>query len=367
MTTLTLRQLNRAVLGRQLLLERAALLVPEAVERVAGLQAQVQNPPYIGLWSRLRDFGHRDLTAAMEARQVVRAAAMRSTLHLMTGRDYLRYFRAFQPALVRGMNSFHGRNLKDIDIPPLVATAERAIGGTPHTMGDIEKLLTPYHPTCEPAALGYAVRTYLPLVQVPPAGTWRKGGRIAYALPQDYLGATVADEADLAGWLRRYLAAFGPSSAMDAQTWLGMTKLKETFDQLKPELVIYHDEAGMELYDLPDMPLPDEDMPAPVRFLPEYDNVLIAHADRTRVIADTYRKQVFLSAGRVRSTILLDGFVAGAWRMERVKRAATLVIEPFRPLSSTEQDALADEGTRLAHFCEEDAESWDVRFEAQNG
>jgi hypothetical protein len=363
MPPLTLRQLNRATLQRQLLLERADLSVPAAIEQVAGLQAQVQNPPYIGLWSRLRDFRHTDLTAAMEAREVVRAAAMRSTLHLLTARDYLRFFRAFQPALVRGMNSFHGRNLKGISIPPLVAAAERAIGDSPRAMGEIEKLLTDIEPNCVPAALGYAVRSHLPLVQVPPAGTWRKGGRIAYALPHLHIGAAVADEADLAGLLRRYLAAFGPSSPMDAQTWLGITKLKEAFDLLKSELVTYHDEAGVELFDLPDMPPPADDTPAPVRFVPEYDNLLIGHADRRRIIADDYRKRVFLSAGRVRSTILLDGFVEGAWRIERVKRTATLVIEPFRALTAAEQAALSDEGTHLARFCEDDADTWDVRFE----
>lgn len=363
MPPLTLRQLNRATLKRQLLLERATMPVTAAIEQVAGLQAQVQNPPYIGLWSRLRNFRHVDLTAAMEAREVVRAAAMRSTLHLLTTRDYLRYFRAFQPALVRGMNSFHGRSLKDIRIPPLVAAAERAISESPRAMGEIEKLLTEIEPNCVPAALGYAVRSHLPLVQVPPAGTWRKGGRVAYALPHQHVGAAVADEADLAGLLRRYLAAFGPSSAMDAQTWLGITKLKETFDTLKPELVIYKDENGIELFDLPDMPLPAGDMPAPVRFVPEYDNLLIGHADRRRIIADDYRKRVFLSAGRVRSTILLDGFVEGTWRIERVKRTATLVIEPFRALTAAEMDALADEGAYLARFSEDDADTWDVRFD----
>jgi hypothetical protein len=354
------RELNRALLARQMLLERARLSVTEAVGRLIGLQSQIPNPPYIGLWTRLHDFARDDLTRQMEQRQIVRAAMMRSTLHLVTRDDHQRFRGAIYPALMRALSAFFGDRARGLDIDRLVETARVILDEQPRSNGEIGKLLLEVEPGRDPNALAYAVRTHLPLVQVPPGGTWGKGSTATYVTAESWFGAP--DAGDLGGLFRRYLAAYGPASVMDFQVWTGMTKLKEAVEPLKAGLVTYRDENGVELFDLPDQLLPADDTPAPVRFIPEYDNLLIAHNDRTRIIADEDRPKVFLSAGRVQATILVDGFVRGTWKIEKAKKAAALVIEPFEPLSAAVSEALRVEGERLARFIEDRAETVEVRF-----
>jgi hypothetical protein len=360
---LTLRELNRATLARQCLLERASLAAPDAIEQLAGLQAQVNNPPYIGLWTRLRDFRRADLTAAIERRAVVRGALLRSTLHLATAADYPLLWPAIQPALERALRSFFGKEVRDLDLAPLVAAARSALAERPRSSGEQRAILAALAPDRDPAALAYAVRSYLPLVQVPPGGIWGKGGSPAYALAESWLDRPLAGaDESLRALVQRYLAAFGPASARDFQTWSGLIGQQGTFDALRAELHTYRDEQGRELFDLPDHPLPPADTAAPARFLPEYDNLLLAHADRTRVIADAYRPLVFLSSARVRSTFLLDGFVQGAWKIERDKRTATLIIEPFAPLSASNRQALTEEAERLIRFIADEGTAVTVRF-----
>jgi hypothetical protein len=361
---LTVRELNRATLARQLLLEPADLRLPAAMERLVGLQAQVNNPPYIGLWTRLPAMQRDALTQLMTERRVVRGALMRSTLHLTAADDFVRLWPALQPALARALGSFFGERARGLDIDRLVAAARPALLETPRTMTQIGELLRAIEPARDPAALSYAIRSHLPLVQTPPAGAWRTGGSPTYALADVWLGRPLATPAQSQRLLvRRYLAAFGPATVRDVQTWSGLTNLKPAFAALRPELRVFRDERGQELLDLPDQPLPPADTPAPARFLPEYDNLLLAYADRSRVIADVYRPRVFLSAGRVRATVLVDGMVAGAWRVERVKQTATLVVEPFAPLTDTARADLAREGERLARFIEDDATTVEVQFE----
>ena len=326
--TLTLRELNRATLTRQYLLDRAALAVPEAIAGLVGLQAQVNNPPYIGLWTRLRDFRRDDLTALMVRRAVVRGALLRSTLHLLTAEDYLLLRPALQPALERALRSFFGAQARGLDTARLVATALPLLEERPRTFAELRAALLPLEPDRQLEALAYAVRAYLPLVQVPPGGTWGSGGSPAYALAEPWLAGSVAEPGEsLRILVRRYLAAFGPATVR------------------RPELRAFRDEQGRELLDLPDAPLPSADLPAPPRFLPEYDNLLLAHADRTRVIPDEYRPLIFLSAARARD-------------------AATLVVEPFALLSPPDRAALADEGARLIRFIADDAATVAVRFAA---
>jgi hypothetical protein len=354
--------LNRALLERQLLLRRATLGVAAAVEHLVGLQAQVVNPPYIGLWTRLEAFERALLTRSMEERQVVRAALMRSTLHLFSADDFLRFRSTLQPALTKGLNSFHGRNIRGMEVERIVEAGRAALAATPQSFSALHPLLLQLEPDRLKDALDYTVRTYLPLVQVFPAGSWKKGGSPAYALTEQYLGRAVDAETAVGALFRRYLAAFGPASVMDFQTWSGMSKLSEAVEPLRGELRVFRDEQGVELFDLPDAPLPAGDIPAPVRFLPEYDNLLIGHADRTRTLSDVYRNKVFLTAGRVRSVILVDGFVRGAWKSDLQKGTAILTIEPFESLSSGQQDALAQEGERLLRFIEDGAKAFEVRF-----
>ena len=362
---LTLRELNRATLARQMLLAREEIPAHDAVSRLVGLQAQVPNPPYVGLWTRLRSFRREDLTSLMEERTVVRATLMRSTLHLMTADDYLLLRPALQPALTRALGSFFGRRAKGLDIGRLVAAAEDFFDGEPRTFAELRAKLSEIEPERDPEALAYAVRTHLPLVQVPPGGTWGYGGRLAYAPAESWLGEPPSGSGDLRELVLRYLSAFGPASVKDVQAWSGMVRLKDGISDLGPELRSFRDDKGNKLLDLPDAPRPAEDVPAPPRFVPDYDNLVLSHADRARVISDEHRKRVFLSAGRVRATFLLDGFVRGAWKVDKNRKRATLVVEPFEPLSRQERDALSEEGERLVRFVAEPdgVDTFEIRFE----
>lgn len=363
---LTLRELNRATLARQLLLEHTSFPALEAVEHLVGLQAQLPNPPYIGLWTRLQSFRRDDLTRLLEQRQVVRATMMRSTLHLMTAEDYVLLRPVLQPALTRALHAFFGAPAKGIDVEQIVAAARAYIQQEPRTFVQIRARLAELFPQTEPALLAYAVRTHLPLVQVPPGGVWGFGGSPAHVEASSWLERPLDTST---GGLRQlvllYLAAFGPASVRDVQTWSGLSRLQDVLKALKPELCTFRDEQGNELFDLPDSPLPSADVPAPPRFLPEFDNLILSHADRSRVVPAEYRSSIFLSAGRVRATFLIDGFVRGTWRTERTQNGAKLVIEPFEtaePLPPEARSALVEEGERLIRFIEDGAETFEVRF-----
>ena len=361
---LTLRELNRATLDRQMLLERQTIPALDAVERLAGLQAQVPSPPYVGLWTRLKDFRREELTRLMEERQVVRATLMRATLHLMTAEDYLLLRPALQPALTRSMNSIAGKRLEGLDVDRLVGIAREYFEGEPRPFADFRPLLAELEPDGDQSALAYAVRTQLPLVQVPTGSVWGYSGKVPFTTAENWLGRELSGSEDPRGLVLKYLAAFGPATVRDVQTWSGRIRLNESVEEIKPELRIFRDENDNELLDLPDAPLPSGDTPAPPRFVPDYDNLVLSHADRGRVISDEHRKKVFLSSARVRATFLIDGFVRGAWKVEKTRRAATLVIEPFERLSRGDRDALSEEGERLIRFLAEPqgAETFDVSF-----
>jgi Winged helix DNA-binding domain len=350
---LTERELNRATLARQMLLTRENIPIIDSIERLGGLQSQIPNPPYIGLWTRLEGFQRNDLTQLMVDRQIVRAAYLRSTLHLITAADHHRFRAVIQPALTRGLNAFFGQKVKGLDVNRLVQAIRLFLEETPRTMGEIRTFLTEIEPERDGDALAYAVRTYLPLVQVPPGGTWGSGTLAAYTTADRWL-LRFQSPADLRALLHRYLLAFGPASLMDFQTWTGITNLKSVLVPMTKELVKYRDEQGRELFDLSEMPLLDADTPAPVRFIPEYDNLLLAHADRTRVIADDDRPQVFLSAGRVLGTVLVDGFVRGTWKLSKTRQSAELSITLLGAMAASVQDELMAEGENLLRFVEPD-------------
>lgn len=357
MRTLTLRELNRTYLHRQLLLERSHLPITKAIAHLVALQSQVQNPPYIGLWSRLHDFQRESLGALMEQRQVVRASWIRYTLHLMLASDYLQHRAAVQAALTKGHSGFHEPHLKGLDEAPIIAAARQFYDGTPRTFADLRATLGPLAPERRPETIASIARTNLPLVQVYPAGTWRTGGDVYYALADQWLAGTLHPDPDPRPLLRRYLASHGPASVKDMQAWAGMTKLKEAVEAI-PDLVTYKAPDGTTLYDLPDGEIVDSDTPATVRFMPEYDNLILSHSDRTRVMPDAYRKQVYLSAGRVRSTVLVDGMVGAVWKITRHKATATLTIEALAPFP--DEAAVLAEGERLLRWVEDDAEDYAV-------
>lgn len=363
--TLSLRQLNRATLARQMLLARETATSVAAVERLAGLQAQLARPPFAGLWTRVEGFQRGDLLQPLRERQIIRATAMRGTLHLMSASEYVALRGALQPMLTKGMQSILRERAQDLAIDALRAEARAFFGGKPATFDALRNHLKAKHPEADERAMGYAIRMHLPLVQVPTDDAWGFPAASDFALADDWLGKKVpTGEAPAHTLVRRYLAAFGPATPRDAQVWSGLQSLRAAFEELRPELVAFRDERKRELFDLPDAPRPDEDTPAPVRFLPEFDNLVLAHDDRTRVIADEHRPKVTLKNLQVRATFLVDGFVAGTWKVERKKKIATLVLEPFGKLARKTLAELEREGEALLRFVEEDALETGVRVAA---
>ena len=363
--TLTLRELNRATLARQMLLQRETLPVTDAIERLVGMQAQLASAPYVGLWTRLNDFTRGELAGAIECHAVVKATMMRATLHLVSADDYGWLRATLQPALAGASESIRKQRGVELDIEAILKTARDYIGEAPRTFAEITAYFENLMPDTDIGSIRYTVRTHLPLVQVPVAAAistgWSYPGNPQFTLAESWLGKPISEADDLRRLVARYLAAFGPARVTDVQTWSGL-KLKGVLDALKPELVTYRDEQGIELLDLPDAPLPDAETPAPERFLPEYDNLLLSHSNRTRVVADAYRPKVYLPGLRVAATILVDGFVRGAWKIEKAKGAATLVIEPFEALTKANRAALEAEGERLVRFVEAGAKAYAVRF-----
>jgi Winged helix DNA-binding domain len=358
---LKLRELNRATLARQMLLKREDLSVLAAVERLVGLQAQLPIAPYVGLWTRLCDFSRDDLARVIEDRKIVKATMMRATLHLCTADDYVCFRTTLQPMLSGAGDAISRQRGGQFDSKKLLAEARRYIGEEPRTFAEISEWVARLIPGQDVGALRYAVRTNIPLVQTPIATGWSYPAQPEFMLAESWIGRPIVREDNLPELVRRYLAAFGPASVTDAQSWLGM-KLKETFERSRPGLQTYRDEGRRELFDLPELSLPGADVPAPVRFLPEFDNLLLSHSNRTRVVADEFRSKVYLPGLRVAATILVDGFVRGTWKIEKIKNAATLAIEPFAKLTKTERTALSEEGERLVRFVEATANSFDVRY-----
>ncbi|MEO8259789.1 MAG: winged helix DNA-binding domain-containing protein [Acidobacteriota bacterium] len=343
-----------------MLLAREPANVLDAVTRLAGLQAQAPRPPFVGLWTRLAGFSRDDLLSQLSARRVVRVTAMRGTLHLMTAADYVALRGALQPALTRGMESALRGRTDALDVPALHAFARRFFAAAPATFDSLRSALRQHDPNADERAMAYAIRTSLPLVQVPTGARWGFPASADFALADAWLGTAVATDGTADLLVRRYLAAFGPATPADAQVWSGLPALREIFETLRPTLITFRDAHSRELFDLPDAPRPSDDSPAPVRFLPEFDNLVLSHADRTRVVADADRSRIVSKNLQVRATFLVDGVVAGTWKIERKKRTAALVVEPFRRLSRTSTAELEVEADRLLGFTDDDAEVRDV-------
>jgi hypothetical protein len=358
---LTRRALNRAVLARQMLLRRAiGVSAEEAIERLAGMQAQAPYAPYVGLWSRLEGFAPEELASAIEERRAVRIALMRSTIHLVSARDCLAWRPVVQPVGARNLSGNYSRSLEGVDRDELAAAGRELVEAEPRTFAELGELLAERWPGRDPHALAMAVRASVPLVQVPPRGIWGAGGRALHTSAEAWLGEPAADApagAPPDAIVLRYLAAFGPASVRDAQAWSGLTRLGEAVERLRPRLLGFRDESGTELLDLPDAPRPDPDTPAPVRLVPEYDNLLLSHADRARVIAGEHRELVF-----TKGAALVDGFAAAAWRVTRAGGVATLEVEPFGTLRRRDREQVADEGERLLAFVAARAKGRAVRF-----
>lgn len=339
-TTLSQDALNRALIERQMLRERADIGAFATIERLFGIQAQEPKSPYIGLWTRLRNFRPQELEDLLISRYVVRILLMRGTIHLVSAQDALALRPHMQLRLDRELQSGpFAKRLRELDLDAVAEAGRKILEDAPQGTADAGKQLKERWPDREHTVLGNALRNKLALVQLPPRGLWHKSGRAVcttleswldqdqHAMPRERL-------------VRRYLKAFGPSTVLDAQQWSGLTRLGEVFEQLRPELVTFRNEAGKELFDLPDAPRPDPETPLPVRLLPEFDNILLAHADRRRVIADD-RLGVVIGG---KPTVLVDGYVVATWSITKERR---VTVEYIDKLDKSRQKAVAEECDRL--------------------
>ncbi|HEY7589824.1 MAG TPA: winged helix DNA-binding domain-containing protein [Candidatus Limnocylindrales bacterium] len=362
---LSQRALNRALLERQMLLRRVPMPAETAIERLAGMQAQEPMDPYVGLWARLEAFDPGELSSLIERRRAVRAVAMmRTTIHLLTAADWL----AFQPVLrtvqeSRFRSSPFARRVTGIDLAEIADAGRRLLDERPRTANAVGKALLERWPQSDAEALGYAVRALVPLVQVPPRGLWGRSGQPVLATAEHWLERSVPSETSPEALVRRYLAAFGPATVMDLQSWCWLTRLGPVVERMRPELRTFRDEAGRELFDVPDGPLPDPDTPAPPRFLPVFDNLLLSHKDRRRIQGDgpwpPFDDAFY--AIFARGTVLVDGVVHGGYAIERDGVRATLEVRSLRPLSAADRRAVEAEGFRRLAFSDGDAGDRDVR------
>jgi hypothetical protein len=359
-TTLTDRALNRALLKRQLLLRRRRIGVADAIEHLVALQAQVPRDPYVALWSRVDRFRPEELSDLIADRRAVRMGLLRATLHLVTDRDALRLRPVIDPAIRRAYRtgSLFPRRLEGLDESEVVALAAKLFEERPRTRSELGPLLAERWPERDASALAYAASFLLPLVQVTPRGLWRRSGPSAFTTVGSWLGTTPDGDGEPDEVIMRYLAAFGPSTVADAQAWSGLSGLRPALERLRPRLRTFRDERGRELFDVPKAPLPDPDVPAAPRFLPEYDNAFLAHADRARIVSESHRKRMFVVGW---GQLLVDGFIAARWRVDP-NREGALVVQPYRRLSGLERSEIADEAVRLLAFLDGVEARGDVRF-----
>ncbi|RZS31320.1 winged helix DNA-binding protein [Herbihabitans rhizosphaerae] len=355
MTVLSPRALNRATLARQWLLRKEKRTVAEALEHLVGMQAQAPFPPYFGLWSRLHGFTPADLATLIEDRRAVRIVLMRGTVHLVTAEDCAFLRPLVQPIMDRDLdtNTQHAEHLTGLDRAELAEHARKLLRDNHLAAKNLGVALAERWPDRAPSALAHAARGLLPLVQVPPRAVWGRSGATAYAVADEWLDRPLRTDASLAEMVLRYLAAFGPATTADVQTWSGLTRLGEVLDSLRPKLITFTDEDGRELFDLPDAPRPDPATPAPPRFIAPFDNILLSHANRTRAISTENRKRLlYTKNGVFPGTILVNGQVHGEWRISRAKDVATLEITPYQRLSKRDAGALESSGARLLAFAE---------------
>ncbi|MFF2076006.1 winged helix DNA-binding domain-containing protein [Kitasatospora sp. NPDC058162] len=342
------RALGRALLARQHLLARTGLAPLDVIHHLGGLQAQaVPQPPYLGLLSRLDGFTPEALSTLLEQRAAVRIALQRGTIHLVTAQDCLTLRPLLQPVLDQALRSTYGKRLSGLDPAALAAEARTLVEAQPRTFQQLGALLAATRPDRDPAALAQAARCLLPLVQVPPRGLWGRSGPAAHTTAEAWLGrpldpAPAPDELVL-----RYLAAFGPATVADLQKWCGLSRLGPVLKRLMPELLTFLDEQGRLLYDLPEAPRPDPDVPAPVRLVAPFDNLLLSHADRSRVLPERYKDRVMTRNGLVLGTLLVDGLVAGTWRLTGEQE---VVVEPFVRLARADRAAAETEAQRVLAF-----------------
>ncbi|MFF0741704.1 winged helix DNA-binding domain-containing protein [Streptomyces sp. NPDC004111] len=361
------RALNRATLARQLLLTRTAMPAKDAVRHLVGLQAQNTRPPYLALAARLDGFDPQELSGLMESREVARIVTMRSTLHTLTADDCLALRPLVQPVIDRELRIFLKRS-PGVDIAELAPLARELVEERPRSLKELREGLLKRWPDNDPQALATLARCALPLLQTTPRGLWGRSGQVTLTTSRAWFGrpepeySPAQTDALLDATVLRYLGAFGPASVRDMQSWCGLTRLRPAFERLRPRLLAFRDVQGTELFDLPDAPRPDEDTPAPVRLLPEFDNLLLSHADRSRVVPPEHASRTWY-VNTSYSTVLVDGLLAGIWRAQEPKKdgRATLTVELFADAGRARRTEIAEEAVRTLELLSPGADH-DVRF-----
>ena len=364
---LTLRDLNRATLARQMLLERASLPVVTAIERLAALQAQWAPSPYIALWSRLKGFERESLWNAIEKKHtVIRARLMRGTLHLVSARDFYAYAVATQDLQRGAWNRLQVGAGVD---PKEVAKVAVAFARRPRMSEEVVSHLTerlgsfggPYK-----WLIWRFVSAHADLVSAPPAGHWAHGGtNVPYVAARHWIdgGGRPTEEKAIELLIDRYLTAFGPATLADIARFAGQVpgRIRPVLERLAPSLRRFSDEQGRALHDMPRSPRPSADVEAPIRFLPRYDELLIGYEHRERVIAKEHRPAVYSKNAIVEAVFLVDGFAAGTWALATTKVDAVVRIQPFGTLTRAERAAAIAEGEAVARFMAPDARTHGAR------
>ncbi|MFI2302538.1 winged helix DNA-binding domain-containing protein [Actinacidiphila glaucinigra] len=359
------RTLNRSLLARQPLLGREPTGAAEMVERLVGLQAQEPQDPYVALWSRIEDFAPQELSGMLADRRAVRMSLLRWTVHLVTARDCMALRPVVQDVLERRLLGQFRRQLAGLDLAEVAGAGRALLEDGPLSPSRLGDALRERWPERERLPLALAVTARVPTVQPPPRGLWRTSGAALQTPADRWLGRDFdpADGSAPDAAVLRYLAAFGPASAGDVAVWSGLTGLRAVMDRLRPGLRVYRDEKGTALYDVPGAPFPGPGTPAPPRFLPQYDNIALSHADRARIVPRDLRAgQPLPGSGSNRGFFLHDGFVHGLWRIRSARDAAVLHVQPHAPLDAGARKALAAEGERLLGFAAPEAAAREVRF-----
>ncbi|WP_304455230.1 winged helix DNA-binding domain-containing protein [Nocardiopsis sp. YSL2] len=347
------RALNRATLARQALLAPTGRSVLDTVSLLGGLQAQEPQEPFVGLWSRLRSFDPAELSELLTSRRVVRIHLMRRTVHLVTAEDALAWRSRFDAMLRRKVMGVYRGDLQEVDLDELAETGRAVMAdGEPRTMAELVAALSHRWPQAGRRPLGeMLVSALLPVAQVPPRGLWRAGGGVRNVLLSSWLGREVDPPApegtDPVGraLVRRYLAAYGPATSTDLRSWCGLAGLPAAVAAAREELVSFRDQRGRELLDLPEAPRPDPGTPAPVRFLPAFDNAVLGYHDRNRII-DGEHRGLSVAGARV---VLVDGRVRATWRSED----GAVAVTPLGTLTAPERSQVIEQAERLALFLSE--------------
>jgi hypothetical protein len=347
------RTLNRTLLLRQGLLRRERRPLDDVVEGLVGLQAQEPGDPYVALWDRIEGFAPEELAGAIAERRAVRMGLLRGTLHLVTAADARALYPEIRDVMVRAYrNSPFAKALAGADIEAIVAAARAELDAEPLTPTELGRRLARRWPDLDANAMAYTARFLLPLVQVPPRGLWGRSGRATNTTAEAWLGGRLEPAAALDDIVLRYLRAFGPATAADIRAWSWLTGLRPVIERLRPQLRTYRDDAGRELLDVEDGVIADPDLPAPVRFLAQYDNVFLSHADRGR-INGAMRWGIEFG---FKCPILVDGFIAGAWRVRRERGVATMTVELGAAVDAPTRAAIEAEAEALFAFVAAEAD-----------